>query len=81
MTAPEDPDRQALRTAHTELAARMAGAGWGRDGEQPSRILVVVPETSPVRGDPACRQQLADLVLLGRPENILVHVTCEQEQP
>lgn len=72
MTAPEDPDRQALCLAHTELTARLAGTGWGHRGEQPPLVTVVVPGTCPVLADPACRQQLADLVLFGQAENIVV---------
>jgi hypothetical protein len=69
---PDDPDRQALGYAHAELAARITGRGWGSGGEQPPRMTVVVPECSPALADPACREQLGDLVLLGRAENIVV---------
>jgi hypothetical protein len=70
--SPDELDRDALRMVHAELTARIAGdllAG------HPPVILVVAMDETRIFADPACRQQLDDIIRLGRAENIRVHAT------
>jgi hypothetical protein len=71
-----DEARQILRYMHTELTARITGAGHGRDGELPPVMVLVVPDEAlhlfADCPDPACMRLLDDLARLGRAENIIV---------